>query len=149
MAKMAPGAVLTNSRLQTSQTILHALKVNQALVDTGKCPARATRPEILKIGVRTVDSESHPEKCQMTHSKTSCKFKRQIKRFEKLMGQIQAQTHPTKLPRAVVDGDQPTFFFGEPARSQLVGPIGGDEHFENEASAIETLFAEQAQNLQV
>ena len=65
------------------------------------------------------------------------------------MGQIKAQTHPAKLSHACADREQPTFFFGELARSQLVDPIVGDEHFENEASIIENLLADPAQKLKV
>ena len=65
-------------------------------------------------------------------SKASCKFKRQIKQFEKLESLIRQQTSRTPQPPLAGDSkDKPTFFFGAFARAQLVDPIGGDDHFED------------------
>ena len=69
----------------------------------------------------------------------SCKFKRQIKRFEKLRGQGYAYESPLDNH----DSHKPTFFFGDLARAKLVCAIEGDVHFDNLTSSIEDILAEQ------
>ena len=65
----------------------------------------------------------------LTLNEHSCKFKRQIKRFEKVLSLSKAQQLLGEQPPASEEEDKPTFFFGDFARLQLVDPILGDEHF--------------------
>ena len=85
-----------------------------------------------------MDRDRHPEKSLTdpetrlpAPSGTSCRFKRQIKLFEKLKGQSEARQNPDRLSLAGEDEDKPTFFFGASALAQLVDPIGGDGHFDD------------------
>ena len=75
----------------------------------------------------------------------SCRFKRQIKIFEKLLLRSQAQHLPCQQPPAREDEDKPTFFFGAFARAQLVDPIEGDGHFDDLSASIEQFSAKQAE----
>ena len=74
----------------------------------------------------------------------SCRFKRQIKIFEKLLHRSQAQHNPFQQPPACEDEDKPTFFFGAFARARLVDPIEGDSHFDDLSASIEQFSAKQA-----
>ena len=77
----------------------------------------------------------------------NCRFKRQIKLFEKVLGQRLKAGEPP-LCRPLIDGEdgeeKPTFFFGARARAQLVDPIVDDSHFDNLAISIQELSSRPA-----
>ena len=57
-------------------------------------------------------------------TENSCKFKRQIKRFEKVLSFSKAlQLTGQQPPASEEEEDKPTFFFGTFANLQLVDPI--------------------------
>ena len=62
-----------------------------------------------------------PELSQPARTIMSCRFKRQIKLFEKLYTQKRVREHLSfQQPATGEDEERPTFFFGDEARSQLV-----------------------------
>ena len=80
-------------------------------------------------------------------SKAHCKFKRQIKQFEKLESLVRQHSSKQPQPPLADDSeDKPTFFFGAFARAQLVDPIDGDAHFEDISPKIVELTASQVQD---
>ena len=67
----------------------------------------------------------------------SCRFKRQIKLFEKLMSQVlSGQKLPQKDCPFERAEDIPTFFFGN-HKEHSAAEIEDDSHFENLADTIE------------
>ena len=87
-------------------------------------------------------TDHHEVKHLLSLTEHSCKFRRQIKCFEKVLSLSKAlQLSGQQQPPADEQEDKPTFFFGDFARLQLVDPILGDGHFLNVSRSIKKLIA--------
>ena len=139
---MAPSLTAPADRPQQAPIILTESQVEQALANRGNIAAPATQSLSTDLDRRPGELHPHPENSRPAPSKTSCKFKRQIKLFEKLESQMH---RPCAEPLGLEDEDKPTFFFGAFARAQLVAPIEGDSHFDGWASSTDRLPSKQGE----
>ena len=136
MQDVAPSLTAPADRLQQAPVILTESQVEQALANRSNIGTLTTHPLSTGQGRLPGEPDPHPEDSQPTQSKTSCKFRRQIKLFEKLESQMPVYHRPCQPPLGLEEEDKPTFFFGAFARAQLVAPIEGDSHFDDLAGTI-------------
>ena len=84
MHDSAPSLTAPADRLQQAPIILTESQVEQALAKHSNIAAPATQSLRADLDGRPGEPHPHPENSRPTPSKASCKFRRQIKLFEKL-----------------------------------------------------------------